>query len=98
MACLVFDEISNITIAKLLKFDEVFEASSLILLIQDLVQVFKVSFYRQLFTHNPNFMDHCFTLIRLVTQILLHGPLTRYVKLRVRMRRECRERFPRHRR
>ena len=28
----------------------------------------------------------------------LHGPLARYVKLRVRMRRECRERFPRHRR
>ena len=26
-----------------------------------------------------------------------HGPLTRYLKLRVRMRRECRERFPRHR-
>ena len=27
-----------------------------------------------------------------------HGPLARYVKLRVRMPRECRERFPRHRR
>ena len=27
-----------------------------------------------------------------------HEPLARYVKLRVRMRRECRERFPRHRR
>ena len=26
-----------------------------------------------------------------------HGPLARYVKLRVRMRREYRERFPRHR-
>ena len=26
-----------------------------------------------------------------------HGPLARYAKLRVRMRRECRERFPRHR-
>ena len=26
------------------------------------------------------------------------GPLARYAKLRVRMRRECRERFPRHRR
>ena len=26
-----------------------------------------------------------------------HGPLTRYLKLRVRVRRECRERFPRHR-
>ena len=27
-----------------------------------------------------------------------HGPLASYVKLRARMRRECRERFPRHRR
>ena len=27
-----------------------------------------------------------------------YGPLARYAKLRVRMRRECRERFPRHRR
>ena len=27
-----------------------------------------------------------------------NGPLTRYAKLRVRMRRECRERFPRHHR
>ena len=27
----------------------------------------------------------------------VHRPLTRYVKLRMRMRRECRERFPRHR-
>ena len=27
----------------------------------------------------------------------LNGPLARYQKLRVRMRRECRERFPRHR-
>ena len=26
-----------------------------------------------------------------------YGPLTRYVKLRLRMRRECRKRFPRHR-
>ena len=26
-----------------------------------------------------------------------HGPLARYAKLRMRMRRECRERFPRHR-
>ena len=30
--------------------------------------------------------------------IWTNGPLARYVKLRVRMRRECRERFPRHRR
>ena len=35
---------------------------------------------------------------RWVTWIWRHGPLARYVKLRVRMRRECRERFPRHRR
>ena len=27
-----------------------------------------------------------------------NGPLARYAKLRVRMRRECRERFPRDRR
>ena len=27
----------------------------------------------------------------------VHGPLARHIKLRVRMRRECRERFPRHR-
>ena len=30
--------------------------------------------------------------------VLSHGPLARYAKSRVRMRRECRERFPRHRR
>ena len=29
--------------------------------------------------------------------IAQYGPLTRYVKLRMRMRQECRERFPRHR-
>ena len=28
----------------------------------------------------------------------VNGPLARYAKLRVRMRRECRERFPRHHR
>ena len=33
-----------------------------------------------------------------ITMLHDHGPLARYVKLRVRMRRECRERFPRHRR
>ena len=27
---------------------------------------------------------------------IYNGPLARYVKLRVRMRRECLERFPRH--
>ena len=32
-----------------------------------------------------------------VATLSVHGPLARYVKLRVRMRRECRERFPRHR-
>ena len=32
------------------------------------------------------------------THSFTHGPLARYAKLRVRMRRECRERFPRHRR
>ena len=30
-------------------------------------------------------------------QAISQGPFTRYVKLRMRMRRECRERFPRHR-
>ena len=30
------------------------------------------------------------------TFIWRHGPFARYAKLRVRMRRECRERFPRH--
>ena len=29
--------------------------------------------------------------------LILHGPLAKYVKLRVRMRRECREPFLRHR-
>ena len=33
----------------------------------------------------------------IASQICRNGPLARYVKLRVRMRRECRERFPRHR-
>ena len=32
-----------------------------------------------------------------ITTNPMHGPLARYAKLRVRMRRECRERFPRHR-
>ena len=32
------------------------------------------------------------------SSIPYHGPLARYAKSRVRMRRECRERFPRHRR
>ena len=34
---------------------------------------------------------------RAVYRPLVHGPLTRYVKLWVCMRRECREHFPRHR-
>ena len=36
--------------------------------------------------------------LNFATCYLIHGSLARYVKLRVRMRRECRERFPRHRR
>ena len=51
-------------------------------------------------------LHHEFTIIPVTSQIAKfmgpnwgpHGPLTRYAKLRVRMRRECRERFPRHRR
>ena len=33
----------------------------------------------------------------LFTVTRLHGPLARYINCRLRMRRECRERFPRHR-
>ena len=33
-----------------------------------------------------------------IGEVLIHGPLARYAKLWVRMRQECRERFPRHRR
>ena len=33
-----------------------------------------------------------------IHELTLNGPLARYAKLRVRMRRECRERFPRHHR
>ena len=33
----------------------------------------------------------------LCTVTRLHGPLARYINCRLRMRRECRERFPRHR-
>ena len=36
-------------------------------------------------------------LANLLLWHMSHGPLARYVNLRVRMRRECRERFPRHR-
>ena len=43
-----------------------------------------------------------FAIILCSTKVVLwharYGPLARYVKLRVRMRRECQERFPRHRR
>ena len=35
---------------------------------------------------------------RLIFTNEIHGPLAIYVKLHVCMRRECRERFPRHRR
>ena len=45
---------------------------------------------------NDGLVYKCVTLPRYV-QLLRHGPLARYVKLRVRMRRECRERFPRNR-
>ena len=41
-------------------------------------------------TQNPRCMP-------MLLNYFSHGPLARYVKLRVRMRRECRERFPRHR-
>ena len=41
---------------------------------------------------------HIHILTSTVASLNHHGPLARYVKLRVRMRRECRERFPRHRR
>ena len=34
----------------------------------------------------------------LIIGTAIHGPLARYAKLQVRMRGECRERFPRHRR
>ena len=39
-------------------------------------------------------------LVRIMHHIYMicHGPLARYAKLRVRMRRKCWERFPRHRR
>ena len=36
--------------------------------------------------------------ISMITIKYIHGPLARYAKLRVRMRQEFRERFPRHRR
>ena len=41
-------------------------------------------------------MKQCFCCIFHYV-LTLHGPLARYVKFRVRMRRECRERFPHHR-
>ena len=44
-------------------------------------------------TISPKFNSHLNVL-----RHVCNGPLARYVKLRVRMRRECRERFPRHRR
>ena len=37
-------------------------------------------------------------VVDIAVTVTYNGPLARYVKLRVRMRRECRERFPRHRR
>ena len=51
-------------------------------------------------------LTQCVFLVAAVVKVLsdcisgatVNGPLARYTKLRVRMRRECRERFPRHRR
>ena len=56
-----------------------------------------IFFCRMLCTLSVPF-DVSATLSDIHNIILYHGPLARYVKLRVRMRRECRERFPRHRR
>ena len=47
-------------------------------------------------THSAqNGIPHWYNLIWWIV-LDWNGPLTRYVKLRVRMRRECRESFPRH--
>ena len=44
---------------------------------------------------HSHFSRHPFgILINVSTDDIAHGPLTRYVKLQLRMRRECRERFP----
>ena len=45
-----------------------------------------------------HYYTHVVVLWHKTLTVYRHGPLARYVKLRVRMRRECRERFPRHRR
>ena len=46
----------------------------------------------------PKISDVFFQGQTLSCPYLRNGPLARYAKLRMRMRRECRERFPRHRR
>ena len=55
--------------------------------------LFRYPYASWLFMEHP----HDYTRNRAVTLKDVHGPLARYAKLRVRMRRECRERFPRHR-
>ena len=42
-------------------------------------------------------MSYRCALVFMLEQQIYHGPLIKYVELRVRMRRECRESFPRHR-
>ena len=50
---------------------------------------------KYIFFHSRNCIWKC----RLRNGVhFVHGPLARYANLRVRMRRECRERFPRHHR
>ena len=57
-----------------------------------------------IFIHENSLENFIWKLMAIFSQpqcvncLHFHGPLARYVKLRVRMRRECRERFPRHRR
>ena len=53
---------------------------------RQVLSVFKYSWHKVISETN---VDIC---------LRINGPLARYAKLRVRMRRECRERFPRHRR
>ena len=55
----------------------------------------EVSTYMAAMASQPN--PHQRNDVQLLHFILMNGPLTRYLKLRVRMRRECRERFPCHR-
>ena len=41
-------------------------------------------------------MEASMTLQKTPRASFFNGPFARYAKFRVRMRRECRERFPRH--